>query len=106
MLSGKRFRLNEETIAIEALGRKRVATLVPTGSVITVESGPRPDDHRMVDVLWDGRKIVMFAVDIEKRGQEVSETSGMRRCDNTDSSTHASQETPMLGPPEGEQTCG
>jgi hypothetical protein len=75
MLSGKRFRLNEETIGVETWGRKRLATLVPAGSVITVASGPNPEDTRMVDVLWDGRKISMFAVDIENRGEQVANTS-------------------------------
>ena len=73
MLSGKRFRLKEETSAIETFGRKRLATQVPAGSVVTVESDPRPDDLRMVDVRWDGRKLVMFADDIEKHGEQVAE---------------------------------
>ena len=74
MLSGKRFRLKEETSAIETFGRKRLATEVPAGSVVTVESDPRPNGLlRMVDVRWDGRKLVMFADDIEKHGEQVAE---------------------------------
>ena len=75
MLTGKRFRLTEETCAIETFGRKRLATQVPAGSVVTVERGPRPDDLRMVDVRWDGRKLVMFADDIE-RGEPLTDASG------------------------------
>jgi hypothetical protein len=73
MLSGKRFRLKAETIAIETNGDKRIAIHVPAGSVVTVESGPRPDDRRVLDILWEGRKIVMFADDIQKRGEPVGE---------------------------------
>jgi hypothetical protein len=73
MLSGKRFRLKAETIAIETNGDKRIAIHVPAGSVVTVESDPRPDDRRMLDILWEGRKIVMFADDIRKRGEPVGE---------------------------------
>jgi hypothetical protein len=73
MLSGKRFRLKAETIAIETKGDKRTALHVPAGSVITIESGPRPDDRRMLDIRWDGRKLVMFADDIQQRGEQVDE---------------------------------
>jgi hypothetical protein len=73
MLSGKRFRLKAETIAIETNGDKRIAIHVPAGSVVTVESGPRPDDRRMLDIRWEGRKILMFADDIQKRGEPVGE---------------------------------
>jgi hypothetical protein len=75
MLSGKQFRLTEETIAIETVGGKRVALHVPAGSVVTIRSGPRPDDSRMVDVSWDGHRIVMFAGDIQKRGKQINQAS-------------------------------
>jgi len=72
MLSGKRFKISRETIAIEtqADGR-RVAIHVPQGEIVKVISGPRPDDKRMVDILWDGRTLVIFADDIQLRGEEV-----------------------------------
>jgi hypothetical protein len=73
MLSGKRFRLKADTIAIETNGDKRIALHVPAGSVITVESGPKPDDRRMLDIRWDGRKIVMFVDDVQKRGEQVGD---------------------------------
>ena len=75
MLTGKRFRLKVDTIAIETIGEERVAIHVPAGSIVTVESGPRPDDRRMLDVYWEGCALVMFADDIEHRGEQVSEAS-------------------------------
>jgi hypothetical protein len=54
------FSAEADTIAIEINGDKRIALHVPAGSVITVESGPKPDDRRMLDIRWDGHKIVMF----------------------------------------------
>lgn len=73
MLSGKRFRLKRTTISIETAVEDRIVVMVPTGAVVTVLSGPRPDDMRMVDVLWDTRTLVMFAVDILERGEEVTD---------------------------------
>ena len=72
MLTGKRFRLMIETLAIEtASDGKRITVAVPGGEVVRVLSAPRPDDRRMVDVLWDRRALVMFAEDIERRGELV-----------------------------------
>ena len=73
MLTGKRFRLNRETIAIETLGETRSVVMVPSGETVLVLHGPTPDDKRMVDVLWKSRTLVMFAEDIQRRGQEVME---------------------------------
>jgi hypothetical protein len=75
MLTGKRFRLKVDTIAIETIGEKRVAIQVPAGAIVTVKSGPRPGDRRMLDVHWEGCTLVMFADDIQHRGEQVSEAS-------------------------------
>jgi hypothetical protein len=67
MLTGKRFQLLAETLGVEA-GNHRVAVRVPAGETITVLSGPRPDDKRLVDVRWGNKKLVMFYEDVQKRG--------------------------------------
>jgi len=72
MLSGKRFKLGTSTIAVETVDGKRVAVTVPAEATIKVISGPRHGD-RMIDVLWDGRVVMMFAVDVEERGTEVTD---------------------------------
>ena len=70
MLSGKLFRLNRETISVQAQGEHRHLVMVPEGAVITVLPGS--EDRRTVDVLWEGQALEMFAEDIRKRGKEVS----------------------------------
>ena len=75
MLTGKKFRLNRETIAIESIEDSRTVVIVPMGEVVTVLHGPSPDDKRMVDVRWNDKTLVMFAVDIQGRGDEVTEQS-------------------------------
>ena len=74
MFTGKRFRLKNAILGIESTGEQRTAIMVPANAVIEVLSGPRPDDKRMVDVLWEDRKLVMFAEDITKRSEEVLST--------------------------------
>jgi hypothetical protein len=73
MLSGKQFRLKADTIAIETHGDgRRAAITIPSGATVRILSGPRPDDRRMVDALWERRTVVMFAEDIQTRGEEVN----------------------------------
>jgi hypothetical protein len=72
MLTGKRFRLRSETIGIEQKDGKLVAVTVPAGSVVTITSGPRPNDMRLVDTVWEDKTLVMFAEDVQARGDEVN----------------------------------
>jgi hypothetical protein len=67
MLTGKRFQLLAETLGVEG-GDSRVTVSVPAGEIITILSGPRPDDKRLVDVRWRNKKLMMFFEDIQKRG--------------------------------------
>ena len=46
--------------------------MVPVGAVVLVLSGPRPDDKRLTDVRWNDETLVMFAEDIQRRGEEVT----------------------------------
>jgi hypothetical protein len=71
MLTGKTFRLRTETVAIDEVDGKRVGVTIPSGAVIKVVSGPRYYE-RLTDVLWNGRVVQMFTVDIDARGIEIS----------------------------------
>jgi hypothetical protein len=72
MLTGKRFRLEIQTMAIDTVEGKRLAVTIPAGEIIKVISGPRHGE-RMMDVLWDGRVVQMFAADVSERGTEIAE---------------------------------
>jgi len=74
MLTGKRFTLRKETLALQVAEGKRTAVHIPSGATIKVVSGPKNDDG-IVDVLWEGRTIAMFLVDVEARGTEVTDRS-------------------------------
>lgn len=73
MLTGKAFRLKREILAIETLGEpnNRRAIYVPIGSMVTVLSGPRPDDTRLVDICWSDKTLVVFSEDLSSRGEPV-----------------------------------
>lgn len=71
MYTGKHFRLKMEILGIEVVDGNRVAKTIPAGQLLKVLSGPRPDDRRMVDVLWGDRTLVLFVEDLEQRGEEI-----------------------------------
>lgn len=71
MLSGKRFRLKATLLGIESIGTRGDAVQIPPGEVVTVVCGPTSEDSRMIDVLWNGRAIVMFVDDIQMRAREI-----------------------------------
>jgi hypothetical protein len=72
MLSGQRFTLQTPTMAVDADGGKGKAVTIPAAAVIKVISRLRGADH-MIQVLWEGRVLQMFAIDVEERGTEIME---------------------------------
>jgi hypothetical protein len=73
LLTGRRFRLEHSTMALDVVEGKRVAITVPTGATIKVVSGPTSESDRLVDVVWAGRTVAMFAYDVSVRGTEIKE---------------------------------
>jgi hypothetical protein len=71
MLTGKRFRLERPTLALDVMEGKRTAVTLPTNAILKVVSGPTGEGDRMVDVHWDGRTLTMFEIDVNVRGTEV-----------------------------------
>lgn len=74
MLTGKRFTLGKETLALHVAEGKRTAVHIPIGAIVKVVSGP-DNGNGIVDVLWEGRTVAMFLVDVEARGTEITEQS-------------------------------
>ena len=73
MLFGKRFHLTKAILGLENVGTHREAIEVPAGEIVAVLDDRRPNDRRMVYVRWHKKTLVMFAEDIEARGQEIGE---------------------------------
>jgi hypothetical protein len=69
MLAGRRFILKIPTIAVDS---RRVAVMMPIGAVLDVLS--ESVDGKMTQVIWDGRPVAMFTIDLEERGREIAET--------------------------------
>ena len=74
MLTGKRFKLGKATVVRDAVDTRRSAVTIPAGTIIEVVSGPTEGDG-MVDIFWQGRTVMMFAIDLNVREAEVTELS-------------------------------
>lgn len=79
---GGRFELGTATLVIGGVDGKRVAISIPAGAVVKVVADPSDkvvanpsNEDRMIDVLWEGRTFVMFAIDLERRGTQIAEKS-------------------------------
>ena len=48
-----------------------MAVMIPEGATVQVVSEPLADT-RMVDVVWEGRLLAVFAEDLVQRAKEVS----------------------------------
>jgi len=75
VLTGRRFRLERPTLAIDGVNGKRQSLFVPAGAVIKIVSGPTSAGDRMVDVLWDSKIVTMFAIDVNVRATEILDES-------------------------------
>ena len=73
MLTGKKFKLESSTLALTIIDGKQKAVTVPLGTEIKVISVPTNDQDQMVEVLWDEKTVLMFAVDVDVRGTEIQE---------------------------------
>jgi hypothetical protein len=47
-----------------------VARTVSSGTLVEVAGGPL-DGDRLVDVVWNGRKVMMFTQDLRSRAQPI-----------------------------------
>jgi hypothetical protein len=76
MLTGQRFKLRNPALAIEIVNGVRLRVTIPARTILKVISGPT-DGDQMVDVLCEGRRVRMFAVDLITRGTEISDRKAL-----------------------------
>ena len=67
----RRFKLDKATLAIGDVNGEPVAVTIPAGDTVKLIADPSPENNKMVDVLWEGRTVAMFAEDLKLRGIET-----------------------------------
>ena len=73
LLTGRRFKLENPTLALDVVDGNRVAITLPSGAVVKVVSGPTGDGDRLVDIISEGRVVTVFAFDLTVRGTEIKD---------------------------------
>jgi hypothetical protein len=67
------FKLDKTTLAIGDLHGKLVSVTIPAGDTVTLIADPSPG-NQMVNVIWKGRTVAMYAIDLKQRGIKSQKT--------------------------------
>ncbi len=70
LMVGQRYRMKTPTLAILVQGGERVPMTIPSSGIVRVLRQNHFDIHQ-VDVEWEGKVMLMFAVDLRDRGELV-----------------------------------
>jgi hypothetical protein len=62
-----RYRFSSPTLALLEEGGRHVARTVPAGAVVEVDGAF--EKEKLVEVLWDGKRVMMFAQDLRSRAE-------------------------------------
>jgi hypothetical protein len=62
------FHLSRATLCI--VTATRLVEYVPEGAIVRIPIAP-PDTNQLVDVIWEGKCVLMFAQDLRDRGEGV-----------------------------------
>jgi hypothetical protein len=68
-MSVQRYRVKDSTIAMFQEGGVHVARTVAAGAIVEF-SGPI-DGDKLVDVTWEGRRVMMFTQDLRSRAERI-----------------------------------
>ena len=66
-----RYRINSPTIALFEEDGRHVANTVPAGAIIEISSD-RFDGDKLLEVVWEGKRVMMFTQDLRKRAESVN----------------------------------
>lgn len=62
-----RYRLKTPTLALLQDEGRQVARTVPAGAIVEIDG--TPNDDKLVKVLWDGQKLMMFVQDLQSKAE-------------------------------------
>jgi hypothetical protein len=71
VLNGKRFALMKPTLAHDGAVRQGWIS-IPAGAIVRIISDRNGNESHLIDVLWEGRMVKMFAIDLTSSGAEIT----------------------------------
>jgi hypothetical protein len=69
-MSAKRYRIKEPTIAMFRDEECGVARKISAGTIVEVPAGST-DHNKLVEVIWEGRQVLMFMQDLQTRAEVI-----------------------------------
>ena len=70
MWTAETYRLTSATIALFSEEGRQVARFIPFGGLIHVRHSL--DGNSLIEVVWEGQTVMMFAQDVLARGERVT----------------------------------
>ena len=64
------YRITSPVLALSLEGDRHVSEPIPKGASVTIESETFNGD-KLVEVIWDGRVVMMFTQDLRSRGEKI-----------------------------------
>jgi len=69
-MSQDTYRITSPALALFVKDGAYVSQMVPKGTIVTTD-GATFNGDKLVDVLWDGRAVMMFTQDLRSRAEKV-----------------------------------
>jgi hypothetical protein len=66
-----RYRIKNSTIAMFQDGGVHVAKTVSAGAVVELRHNSPIEEDKLVEVVWDGRNVLMFTQDLRARAELI-----------------------------------
>ena len=75
-MRGKYYRLKSHTLAIQTSeDNQRVPITLPEGAMVQVLT--EMNGNRLIDVVWEGKTVMMFTIDLRNRGVRYDPESAL-----------------------------
>jgi hypothetical protein len=70
IMQATRYRIKSSNLGLFTKDGSHVARTVPAGSLLTID-GDLLHQNQLVEVLWNDKKVMMFAQDVRARGEKI-----------------------------------
>jgi hypothetical protein len=71
-MSIQRYRIRDSTIAMFQEGEVHLARTVSAGTIVELPGESPLDGDRLVEVVWNGRSVLMFTQDLRSRAELIA----------------------------------
>ncbi len=69
-MAAERYRIKDPTIAMSHDDGRGVAYTVSVGAIVELRDGPL-DGDKLVEVMWNGKPVMMFTQDLRLRAERI-----------------------------------